>query len=309
MKYQECIGEMPDVIGIGHCAVDFLGLVPYYPSLDEKIRITELRRQGGGEVATALVTLSRLGATTSFIGKIGDDDLGNFILTEFKKEKIDISHIIVEKGASSLCAFCIIDKVSGKRTIFWYKDMKPLKKEELDKEFILSGKILLVDYHEPEAAIIAAEWFKRVGKTVVLDIDTINPQLERLVKSVDVVIGSEIFARNFAIDDYFSAAEKVASLGPRIVVFTLGEKGCLCYTKEDKFIQPAFEVNVVDTTGCGDVFHGAFVYGLLRGWNLRKIAIFSNAVAAMKCTKIGGRAGIPSIKEVEGFLKSAKMRE
>ncbi len=301
---------MPDVIGIGHCAADFLGVVPYYPSLDERVRMIEFHRQGGGETATALVTLARLGVSTSFIGKIGDDDLGRFILNEFEKEGVDTSHIVVEKGAFSLCAFCIIDKESGKRTIFWYKGLKPLAQEALDIEFILSGKILLIDEHEPEAAIVAAKCFRKAGKTIVLDIDDINPQLEKLVSLADVVIGSEFFAKNFTdSNDYFEAAEKIALLGAKIVVITLGEEGCLCYSKEDKFIQPAFEVNVLDTTGCGDVFHGAFIYGLLKNWDLRRIAVFSNAVAAIKCKKIGGRMGIPSIKEVEEFLKLAKIKK
>lgn len=301
---------MFDVIGIGHSAADFLGVVPYYPSIDERIRIMEFSRQGGGEAATALVTLSRLGATTSFVGKIGDDDFGRFILTEFGKEKVDTSHIVVEKGAFSLFAFCIIDKESGKRTIFWYKGMKPLMPEELDEEFILSAKILHLDQYEIEADIEAAQRFKEAGKTVVLDIDTINPPLERLVKLVDVVIGSEVFAKNFTSNNnYFEAVERISSLGPKVVVITLGAKGCLCKSNGNTFIQPTFEVDVADTTGCGDVFHGAFIYGLLQKWDLKRIAIFSNAVAAIKCTKIGGRAGIPTLKEVEEFLKIGKMKE
>ena len=299
--------KMFDVIGLGASACDFLGVVPHYPAIDERLRMLEIHRQGGGEAATALVTLSRLGIKTSFVGKIGDDEMGRFIINEFKKENVDTSHIVVEKGGSSIFAFSIVDKETGKRTILWHKRMKPLAPDEMNEEFMLSAKILHVDQHEPEAAIVAARWFKVAGRTVVLDIDSIDSRLQMLVRSADVVIGSEVFAKNFASgDDYFEAAENVSSFGPETVVFTLGEKGCLCRSKGDAFMQPAFEVDVVDTTGSGDVFHGAFIYGILQNWDLRKIAEFSNAVAAMKCRRIGGRAGIPTRKEVDKFLENAK---
>lgn len=301
---------MFEVIGLGACASDFLGVVPHYPSVDERVRMLELHRQGGGEVATALVTLSRLGVRTSFVGKIGDDETGKFIVKEFEKENVDTSHIVIEKGGSSILAFCIVDRATGKRTILWHKGMKPLVSNELDKGFMLSAEILHLDQHEPEAAIEAAGWFKEAGKTVVLDIDTIDSRLERLVRSVDVVIGSEVFARNFTRnDDYFEAAEKVASMGPETVVFTLGEEGCLCKSEKSAFVQLAFEVDVVDTTGSGDVFHGAFIYGILQDWDLREIAEFSNAVAGMKCRRVGGRAGVPTRSEVDRFLKNAKLRK
>ena len=130
------------------------------------------------------------------------------------------------------------------------------------------------------------------------------------MKLADVVIGSESFAKKFGSgDDYFKVMENVCSLGPKTVVFTLGEKGCLCRSKEETFVQPAFEVDVVDTTGSGDVFHGAFIYGILHNWDLRKTTEFSNAVAAMKCRKVGGRAGIPTRKEVDEFLKNAKTKK
>jgi len=111
------------------------------------------------------------------------------------------------------------------------------------------------------------------------------------------------FAQNFTKEkDYFKAAKKLFSQGPEIVVITLGEKGCLYKSCKETFTKPAFKVKVVDTTGAGDVFHGAFIYGLLKGWKLEKIAEFSNAVSAIKCTKLGGRAGIPTLKEVNELL-------
>ena len=302
--------KMFDVIGLGASACDFLGVVPHYPAMDERLRMLEVHRQGGGEAATAMVTLSRLGMNASYVGKVGDDEMGRFIVGEFKREGVDTSHVVVERGGLSVFAFSIVDKETGKRTILWHKQLKPLAPDELDEEFMLSAKILHVDYHEPEAALAAARWFREAGKTVVLDIDTVDSQLQKMVRLADVVIGSETFAKRIGSGgDYFRAAEKVSSLGPETTVFTLGEKGCLCRSKGEAFVQPAFEVDVVDTTGSGDVFHGAFIYGILHNWDLRKTAEFSNAVAAMKCRKVGGRAGIPSRKEVDEFLKTAKTKK
>ena len=309
-----------DVVGLGCSALDYLGVVPRCPRLDEKIEMLNFTRQGGGPVATALVALSRLGASTSYVGKVGDDEAGKFILREFEKEGVDTSGVVIEKGASSLVAFCVAEKNTGKRTIFWHRGTcSGLDPRELNKQLILSAKFLHLDGHEIRAAIEAAKWAKAKkidpvrhvdrtksnGVKVVLDPDLNLPEMEELVKLTDILIAPSNFARDFTKEeDYSKAAEKLFALGPEVVVITLGEKGCLCRSGKGMFTKPAFRVKVVDTTGAGDVFHGAFVYGLLRGWDLEKTAEFSNAASAIKCTKLGGRAGIPTLKQVEDFLAS-----
>ena len=173
-KVRDSDNKMFDVVGLGASACDFLGVVPHFPAMDERLRMLEVSRQGGGEAATAMVTLTRLGMKASYVGKVGDDEMGKFIIDEFRKEGVDTSHVVVKKGGLSVFAFAIVDKETGKRTILWHKQLKLLAPDELDEEFMLSAKILLVDYHEPEAAITAARWFREAGKTVVLDIDTID---------------------------------------------------------------------------------------------------------------------------------------
>ena len=296
----------PEVIGLGNCASDFLAIVPSYPALDERMKISQLSRQGGGEVATALVALSKLGISTSFIGKIGDDETGRSIQKEFKKEGVDTSYLIVEKNKKSLLAFCVVDKKSGKRTIFWHKETSTIKPEELDKNFITSAKILHLDEYEPKAALVAAKWAKKANLKVVLDIDRFDSHLKKLVEISDVLIGSQDFAHHFHPKDNFKAAEKIFLSGPKIVVITLGEKGCICKSKDKSFIQQAFKIKVVDTTGAGDAFHGAFIYGMLKKWDLEKIAKFSNAVASINCTRLGGRSGLPNLREVNKFLNKKK---
>ncbi len=292
----------PEVIGLGNCVTDFLAIVPSYPALDERMKISQLKRQGGGEVATALVALSRLGISTSFIGKIGDDEPGKSIQKEFKREGVDTRRLIVEKNKKSLLAFCVVDKKSGRRTIFWYKETSTIKPEELDKSFITSAKIFHSSEYEPEASLVAAKWAKKANLKVVLDIDKFTPQLKKLIEISDILIGSENFAHYFHPEDNFKAAEKIFLLGPEIVVITSGEKGCFCKSKGKSFIQPAFKVKVVDTTGAGDAFHGAFIYGILQKWKLEKITEFSNAVAAINCMQLGGRSGLPNLREVNKFL-------
>lgn len=293
-----------DVVGLGCSALDYLGIVSRYPCLDEKIEMLEFTRQGGGPVATALVTLSRLGASTSYIGKVGDDESGKFILEEFEKEGVDTSGVVIEKGVSSLFAFCVIEKNSGKRTIFWRRgSYSELDAKKLNKELILSARFLHLDSHEVNVSIQAAKWAKEKRIKIVLDAELNSPEMKKLMKLTDIIIASSGFAQCFTKEkDYSKAAEKLFSLGPEVVVITLGEKGCLCRSREGSFTKPAFKVKVVDTTGAGDVFHGAFIYGLLRGWNLEKTAEFSNAVSAIKCMKLGGRAGIPTLEKVEEFL-------
>ena len=295
-----------DVVGLGCSALDYLGIVSHYPPLDVKIELLEFTKQGGGPVATALVTLSRLGVSTSYIGGVGNDEQGRFILEEFEKEGVDTRGVIIEKGASSLFAFCVIEKKSGKRTIFWKRgDYSQLDPKRLDKQLIISARFLHLDGHHIKAAMQAAIWAKERKIKIVLDPDINPPEMKQLVGLTDIIIVSSDFARVFTGEkDSHKAAERLFSLGPEVVVITLGEKGCVCMSREGIFTRPAFRVKVVDTTGAGDVFHGAFIYGLLKGWSLEKTAQFSSAVSAIKCMKLGGRAGISSLGKVKEFLTS-----
>jgi len=257
-------------------------------------------------VRTALVTLARLGAKVSFIGKMGNDNHTQFMLEEFKREGVDTQGVIFQKDSASPFAFVAIEKSTGKRTIFWTRfNLTPIIPDELDKKLITSAKVLFLDEYEPEAALIAAKWAREYGVKVALDANDVQPHIEKLIKLTDYFITSREFSRNFtSIDDPARAAEKMSRLGPSLVVITLGEEGCLSWFEGKIITKPAFRVKVVDTTGAGDVFHGAFLYGILQNWELEKIMVFSNAVAAMKCQSLGGRREIPSLKEIQEFIVS-----
>jgi len=297
-----------DVIGVGYSSVDYLGIVDEYPPpADVKMPMSQFTKQGGGPVATALVALSRLGARTAFVGKMGDDEFGDFMKSQLEKEKVDISQVVTESEASSQFAFIIVDQATGRRTILWSQsDVSPLYACEMDREFVTSARILHLDGLQMAAGLAAARWAREADMTVVLDGDTIRPGIDELVGLTDVLIASRDFAMGFTGEDHLEEAiHKMRSLGPEIVGITLGTDGCILSWETTILREPAFEVDAVDTTGAGDVFHGAFVYGLLKNWPLKETTRFANAVAAMKCRKLGGRAGIPTLDEAIAFLKDS----
>jgi sulfofructose kinase len=297
--------ERFDVIGVGYSSVDYLGIVDKYPPPEDvKMPMSEFTKQGGGPVATALVALSRLGATTAFVGKMGDDEFGTFMKDQLEKEKVDTTQVITEPGKSSQFAFIIVDQATGKRTILWSQsEVSPLRASEMDREFITSGRMLHLDGLQMEAGLEAARWAKEADMTVILDGDTVRPGIDELICFTDVLITSRDFAIQFTgEEDPERGLRKMHSMGPQIVGTTLGTDGCILLWEDSILRKPAFKVDAVDTTGAGDVYHGAFIYGLLQNWSLEKTAEFANAVAAMKCRKLGGRSGIPSLSEAMAFL-------
>ena len=295
-----------EVVGLGQCCIDYLGAVEQYPDINEKEEVNNLTIQGGGPVATAMVTLSRLGASTAFIGKISDDYFGGLIKDGLTSESVNIDHIIVEKGKRSQFAFIVIEKETGKRTVLWSRaTVTPLSAYELNRNVISTANVLLLDGLEEESSMVAAEYAREAGVKIVVDAGSMREGALALVSLSDYFIASNDFARQFSCaDDPKAVAIELLGLGAKTVIVTLGEKGSICVTPEGFFYQPAFKVNAVDTTGCGDVFHGAFIFGLLQKWDLNETIRFASATAALKCREIGGRTAIPDLREVEKFLEN-----
>ena len=295
-----------DVVGLGQCCVDYLALVEQYPDINEKREVNSLTIQGGGPVATAMVTLSRLGASTSFIGKISDDYFGTLIQDSLTGEHVNIDHIVVEKGGRSQVSFIVIEKETGKRTIFWSRPtVTPLSPDEINKDIIRNASVLHLDELMIEGSLEAARCAKDAGVTVVVDAGSLREGSLELIKMADYFITSEDFAKQYYKSyDPKAAAMELLKLGSEVVVVTLGDKGSITVSKESYFYQPAFKIKAVDTTGCGDVFHGAFIFGLIQRWDLKETIRFASATAALKCRNIGGRTSIPDLREVEEFLEN-----
>ena len=295
-----------DVVGLGQCCIDYLGSVEEYPDINEKEEVSNLTVQGGGPVATAMVTLSRLGVSTSFIGKISDDYFGRLIKDGLTSEFVNIDHVIVEKDKRSQFAFIVIEKETGKRTVLWSRaTVAPLRSEEINRGVISAAKVLLLDGLMKESSVVAAEYARDMGTTVVVDAGSMREGTLALVNLSDYFIASDDFARQFSrANDPKSTAIELLALGAKTVIVTLGEKGSICVTPDKFFYQPAFKIKAVDTTGCGDVFHGAFIFGLLQKWDLNETMRFASATAALKCREIGGRTAIPNLRDVEEFLEN-----
>ncbi len=297
-----------DVAGLGLNAVDHLCVIPHFPKFDSKLKMLDFRKQGGGQAATAMVACQRLGLKTRYLGKVGDDDFGHFSRKGLEDEGIDIQGVSVVPGVRNQFAFILIDQDSGERTILWDRDKQlVMRPEELLRDIVCSAKVLLVDGHDAAAAVQAVRWAKEEGMVVVMDAERISEDTAELVSLVDIVIGERHFPERFTdIPDLKKALAEISRRGPSLAGVTLGKEGVLVLYDGTYYHSPAYEVNCRDTTGAGDVFHAAFIRALFEDWDLARCLDFSNAVAALKCRGLGGRASLPSFDEVMGFMEKGK---
>ncbi len=256
-----------------------------------------------------MVAAAKLGARVGFIGTAGTDDAADLKLKSMVECGIDLSHLVRHPGPEDQVVIVYVHAETGERVFsgMGLGQRQPLRTVDLDREYIVSADYLHIDGFQHEAALQAAKWMQEAGKTVVMDgSKTTGPVRDthrELIRYVDVLITGEGYARGLTgIDNIWAAGKAVLQLGPRIFCETVGAAGSYTVTPKDSFHTPAFEVEVVDTTGAGDVFHGAYIVGLIHGWTPRQCAQFSTAVSAIKCTKLGGRAGIPSFDETLAFL-------
>lgn len=296
-----------DVIALGGVCWDLLGIIPFYPDLDEKVAMSELSQQGGGQAGTGIATVARLGGRAAIFARIGDGEFGGHIRRTFEEEGVDTTWLVEVPNATSQFAFCAIDQETGKRTIFYIHGTKgKFAPEDLDREALLDCRCVLVDGHHNIAAAAAVRWARQAGVPVVLDLERPQAQDEVLIANASHPVVPERYAKQFTGEEQIQQAGRaMLARGPDVVVITRGPEGCVAFTAGEVIGQPAIPVEpVVDTTGAGDVFHGAFAYGIALGYGLRENLRFASAVGAMKCRSLGGRAGIPTMPEVQEFLHS-----
>ncbi len=293
------------VVGIGQCAWDMLAVVDGFPRADTKKEVLSWEEQGGGPVATALAALSRLGVSCRFHGVTGDDREGAAIRQSLIDEGVDVAGLVRRANASSQTAFIAIDTSGGTRTIFWKRPTgDPIRAEELSADFLKGAEFLLLDGLMKDVSLFAAREARKAGIPVMLDAGRVREGMLELARHCDYVVGSEEFARELGLkDEPASFRRQVSTVGFGITTITLGSRGSVTFAGNEVFSCPAFPVETVDTTGAGDVFHGGYLYGLLQKWPLKDTIRFASAVAAMKCRKVGGRAGIPGLAEVRQFLR------
>jgi len=293
-----------DVVGIGIPVVDCLALLERLPASDEQTVMEDLSWQGGGKVPTALVALSRLGARVGIIGVVGDDMFGRFCANDFEWNGVDTSHLIVDRDQTTHFTIVLAElKKKARSFIGKAGSCRAVQPSDLDAGYIGSARFLHLANMD-QAAIEAARLARQQGVRVVFDADLFEKETVDNLKLIDVFIFSRFFYDAlFSRGNFKENCREIQDLGPEIVVVTLGAKGCAGIDRSAYFEVPAFsELPVTDTTGAGDVFHGAFIYGMLMNWSSAETARFASAVSSIKCTRLGGRAGIPDYSVVRQFL-------
>src|SRR5262245_23310725 len=274
-----------DVVGVGLNAMDTICVVPGFPEPNGKTRISQVCIEPGGQVATALVTCTRLGLKARYIGSVGNDHIGRAQLESVRDEGLELDVREVE-GASSQTAIILLEEGVRERTILWSRDARlSYPVEKLRRESVINSRLLHLDGCDSATALQAARWAREARIPVVIDIDEVyDESTHELLRLVDYLIASSDFS-----DDPRDLADRY---GCPVVGITRGADGAVFVDHGRLLESPAFKVPVIDTTGAGDVFHGAFIYGLLQNWPLDEIIRFSHATAALNCMHIGARGGI-----------------
>jgi sulfofructose kinase len=292
-----------DAVGFGLNAVDHLIVVPEYPAFDTKVRFNEYEKSAGGETASAMVALQRLGLRTAYAGRFGSDEDGRFGLRAIEYEGVNLDFAETIDGADNQIAFIFIDSRSGERTVIWDRDERlSYRPDEAPLDLATRGRILHIDAHDPPACALMARAAHDAGAIVTADIDNIYEGLPDLLPLIDVLITSAAFPHRLVgiSNERASLVEIKARYGCAIVGATLGARGALIYCDGEFIESPAFEV----PGGCGDTTGaGGFLYGLLRGEELETCMKLGNAVAALKCRSLGARAALPTLDELEDFLR------
>jgi sulfofructose kinase len=300
-----------DVVGVGLNATDTLLIVPHFPAYAGKVPFAEEMLSPGGQVASAMVACARLGLRTKYIGAVGDDERGRIQLESLQGTGINLDHVMVRKGCPNQSAYIVIDRSTGERTVLWRRDdCLKVRPEEISEDMIANARMLHIDGHDTPAVARAAQIARGNGIPVTIDVDTIYHGFERVLPNVDYLVASSEFPAAWTGEsDPFKALEAIqAEYGMRVAAMTLGAHGALALEKGRFHYAPAFVVNCVDTTGAGDVFHGAFCYAVLQGMSIGEALEFSNAMAAVNCTALGARGGIRGLEEVRALMSRAERR-
>ncbi|VAW36001.1 Ribokinase [hydrothermal vent metagenome] len=293
------------VAGLGQCSLDNIALTDGFPQEDSKPEASVLLTQGGGPVATALVTLARLGVKTSFMGIVGDDDAGRAIKKELKAEGVSTAGLVTRKDSSSQRAFIIVNTKTASRTVIWQRASgAPLAPAEIRPALIKTAKLLLLDGLMEDASLAAAELAGSFNVPTLLDAGSMRPGMIELIKISDYVVASEKFASALS-DTPKKALKELRAIAPqaKALTVTLGKNGSITCAAGSLIARGAFKVEATDSTGAGDVFHGGFAYGILKGWPIDKTIEFASAAAALKCRKAGGRTGIPTPAQTQRLIK------
>lgn len=299
------------VVGVGLNATDTVIRLPRFPTVDSKVEVTSSEVKAGGQVASAMVACRRWGLDARYVGKIGDDPAGQFQVAEMEREGVE-AHWITATDCASQTAYILVDEPSGERTVLWKREPKvALQPSDLKREWIRGALAMLVDGHDTAAAAQAARWAREEGIPVVADFDNLYPGVEALLQFVDFPITSKDFPERLTGEKSLlkSLPKMFSNFKCRLTGATIGRLGVLAWDGSRFVLCPGFQVDAVDTTGAGDVFHGAFLHGLVHSWKLEEILEFSCAAAALNCEALGARGGIRPLEEIDRLHRNGRRSE
>ena len=297
-----------DFIGLGFCSNDHLAVLPFIP-MDTKVKMLSHAIMGGGPAANATAAAAALGMRAAFCGTVGDDADGRMILDDFARQGVDTSTVKVRKGATSAIAYLWIDEKTGARSCAWTREgLDELTADEIDAEAVARAKVLHLDGHNAAGAIAAAKVAREAGVLVSYDAGTIRDGMDELLPLADLLIFSEecILKKTGLADAETAVRQMWAKYRPKVCGATMGVRGSMCFNGRDFVKCPAFKVEkVVDTTGCGDLFHAGFAVRWIETQDLLDCQRFGAAVAAIKCRGLSGRPpAAPRREEVVDFLSA-----
>jgi sulfofructose kinase len=295
-----------DVVGVGLNATDTTIQIAEFPECGSKVEYDSERVTPGGQVASTVVACQTWGLRTRYVGKLGDDDAARLHAREFERVGVEAQLVYVPETASAR-SLILVDR-RGERTVMCRRDERVvLRPEELKRDWIVNARALHVDGHDTGAATLAAGWAREAGVPVVADLDEIYPGVDALIEKIDHLIVSRDFPCRLTGEKTLKAAlrEIQVRYGCGLTAATLGPDGVLAWDGKRFHHAPAYRVDVVDTTGAGDIFHAGFIYGLLQGWGLERQLDFSCAAAALNCMHEGARGGIQAVEAIERLMATA----
>ena len=294
-----------DILGIGENATDTVMQLAQFPTLGSKAEMLGVKIMPGGQVATALIACQHWGLRAHYVGVVGDDSFAELHRRELRRAGVH-SDLAEASRTLSQMSFILIDTSSGERTIVWRRDPRlTVPPTFLQRNWVTSARLLHIDGHDPATTSVAASWARASGIPVVADLDHMSPGLLRLLPFVDYPVTSKEFPVDVTGENnlFKSLPQLQRKYGSRAVCATLGVNGALAWDGSRFWYAPSYKVHVVDTTGAGDLFHAAFSYGLLHGWDLQRILDFACAAAGLNCESLGARGGISLLPKVKELLR------
>jgi sulfofructose kinase len=290
------------VLGVGECSLDSWLEVEALPPPGGKAAVTDWRELPGGQVATATVAAARLGLRAAYAGVVGADAAAERALAGLRAGGVDCARVRTAGPARTRAAVIVVERASGERAVLGHRDPAlGAESAALATLALDEARLLLLDASDPALALVLARAARAQGVPVVLDLDAAAPDAEALLASTDFPVVSEAFAVR-AYGSAEAALARLAALGAKLPVVTCGVRGALAWWQERPLASPAFAVDAVDTTGAGDVFHGAFAWGLLAGLDATALLRAANAAAALACTGRGAQGALPDRARLEAFL-------